>query len=187
MLPDAHRSHGGLRVLAYDFPGAEAAGRRALELNPGDHQARHHHALILANMGRFDEALADMERALELDPFVGTVNQDAGTILYLASRYDDAILRLRYTLEIAPEVPWAHVTLVFALLLKGEHAEALAEASGEPAWGGPCSAWIWGRTGERWSYSKLPPDNSRWNFSRSFAGCDRCSSRSASCRNSTPS
>lgn len=144
MLPDAYRSLSGLRVLAYDFPGAEAAGRRALELNPGDHQARHHHALILACLGRFDEALADMERALELDPFGGFVNQDAGTILYLAGRYDDAILRLRYTLEIAPEVPWARVTLVLALLQAGEHEQALAEASGEPA----VSAWVRARSGD---------------------------------------
>ena len=41
---------------------------RAIELNPNNQNAQHWYAMALAGLGRFDEALAQIQRALAIDP-----------------------------------------------------------------------------------------------------------------------
>jgi TolB-like protein/Tfp pilus assembly protein PilF len=129
MLGDAYATLGGYRVVQFDIRGAEAAFRRALELNSGDHRSRHWHGMTLSYLGRHGDALAEIEHALALDPFGVTVNQDAGRILYGAGRYRDAIVQLRHTLTIAPHARWAPAFLAFASLRTGDVKEALAAAA----------------------------------------------------------
>lgn len=128
-----HTAVGSVRIASFDLSGAEEAFRRALESNPGDHRARHWRAMTLACLGRYDEAIPEIERALELDPLGVTVNQDVGRILYMAGRYDEGIARLRHTVEIAPKAYWARVYLALAYLQAGAYREALASAKVEPS------------------------------------------------------
>jgi len=89
----------GLIRLFYDrdWPAAERAYRRALELNPSHGQAHQMYALGLTSRGRFDEAIAESRMALDLDPLTFVVSPDFGVVLYLARRYDEAIERTRGT------------------------------------------------------------------------------------------
>jgi tetratricopeptide (TPR) repeat protein len=143
-LDEVHTSLGVVRVASYDLKGAEDAFRRALELNAGQNRARHWRAMVLASLGRLEEAIPEIERALELDPFGVTVNQDTGRILYLARRYDEAVTHLRHTLEIAPKARWARIYLALAYIQTEAYQEALTASAGEPA----LSAFIRGRMGE---------------------------------------
>jgi TolB-like protein/DNA-binding SARP family transcriptional activator len=68
-LGEAHVALGILRLFFdWDWPGAEQALRRAIELNPNDAHAYHHLANYFSAVGRFRDALAARERAAELDP-----------------------------------------------------------------------------------------------------------------------
>src|SRR5206468_2599708 len=68
-LADAYVTLG--RILAthdFDWKGAEASYRRALELAPGDADVLLGAGAMAMSQGRMDEALALCRRAVELDP-----------------------------------------------------------------------------------------------------------------------
>ncbi|HUE96567.1 MAG TPA: adenylate/guanylate cyclase domain-containing protein [Longimicrobiaceae bacterium] len=52
----------------WDWEGAEAGFRRALELNPGYATAHFWYSGLLSAVGRFDEAIAEIRTAQDLDP-----------------------------------------------------------------------------------------------------------------------
>jgi tetratricopeptide (TPR) repeat protein len=79
------------------------------------------------NMGRFDEAIAEMKRAIELDPLSLINNSDLGITYYMAHRYDEAIEQQRKTLEMDPGWYYAHWNLGQALELKGALDAAIEE------------------------------------------------------------
>ena len=68
--------------------------QRAIELNPNDANANHWYALALAAMGRFDEALLQIQRTRDIDPLAVMAHANAGLIMYLAGRFRDAIEHL---------------------------------------------------------------------------------------------
>jgi tetratricopeptide (TPR) repeat protein len=68
----------------------------------------HCYALILADDGRFDEALAVADRALAQDPTSVLGTRDKAHILFLAGRYEDCVAMCRRTLELDPYTPLAH-------------------------------------------------------------------------------
>jgi serine/threonine-protein kinase len=57
---------------------------------------------MLADQGRFDEALALADRALALDPVSVLANRDKAIILHLARQYEASIEQSRRTLELDP-------------------------------------------------------------------------------------
>jgi TolB-like protein/DNA-binding SARP family transcriptional activator len=68
-IGEAHASLGILKLFFdWDWSGAEAALRRAIELNPNDAHAWHHLANYHAAVGQIAEAAAARERAVQLDP-----------------------------------------------------------------------------------------------------------------------
>lgn len=91
------------RILAHfdwDTEGSNRASRRALELEPTNPFVLHCYSLMLANQGRFDEALALADKALALDPASVLANRDKAIILYLARRYEESAAQSRKTLEL---------------------------------------------------------------------------------------
>jgi tetratricopeptide (TPR) repeat protein len=87
--------HASLGLLAmnydWDWPTSEREHRRAIELNPNYATAHHWYAEYLAAVGRFDEALTEINRAHELDPLSLILNTDVGKILYFGRNNDQAI------------------------------------------------------------------------------------------------
>jgi tetratricopeptide (TPR) repeat protein len=81
----------------------------------------------VANLDRFDEAVAEIKRALELDPLSVIINADVGSVLCTVRRYGEAIDQLRKTLEMDPGFYYAHWNLGVALELEGSPKEASAE------------------------------------------------------------
>jgi len=127
-LAEAHLSLA--LVLAYHerrWGDAEAAYRRALELDPNYATGRHWYAFFLKTLGRFNEALNERRRALEIDPLTPMLSVGLAE-LYIAMRQpDQALDALERTLERYPRFWYARLVRGQALALLGRHREALQD------------------------------------------------------------
>ncbi|MFH1176512.1 MAG: protein kinase [Acidobacteriota bacterium] len=112
----------------WDWSGAEAEFRRALELDPNSADARFFYSDFLISMGRNDEAAAEARRALELDPFSFFIQGFYGWHLVYLHRCDDAVAQLHKTLQMETDFSSAHLGLWGAFYRKGMREEALAAA-----------------------------------------------------------
>jgi TolB-like protein/Tfp pilus assembly protein PilF len=122
---EAHTSSAyGKFLYEWDFEGAEAAFKHALELNPNQVTGHYWYGLCLAALQRFDDALAQMKLALELDPLSLVVNSHKGWVLYFARRYQDAINQLLDTIEIDSNFSVAHFFLGLVYMQTAQYAEA---------------------------------------------------------------
>jgi len=108
-----------------DWAAAETRFRRAIQLDPNYVTAHHWYAEHLGFMGRFDEALAEIERARQLDPLSLIVAADRGAILYFAKRYDEAIEQFSVVLEKDPKLGRARL-IIPAYVLAGHPDRAYA-------------------------------------------------------------
>jgi class 3 adenylate cyclase len=95
------------------------------------------YALYLSAMGRFDQALMEIDRAQELDPLSAAIGGNVAAILFSARRYDEALTAVRQALAMNPEFRTSSMYLGIILLLTGAYAEALAalRRADEPARG----------------------------------------------------
>ena len=119
----------------WDWEGAEAEFRRALEINPNYAQARAVYSHLLMIMRRPEEAMAQIERALELDPHNPKYQAFYGADLELLRRYDDAIAQLRKAHGTEPHVHGYSLWVAFHQ--KRMYEEAVAEAKKYFAVDGP--------------------------------------------------
>ena len=79
-------------------------------------------------MGRYDEALAEIDRAQTLDPQSTAILADKGLILYLAGQKKEGITVLKNVEAAEPMFLSTHDYLATLALLDGEDASYLAEA-----------------------------------------------------------
>jgi eukaryotic-like serine/threonine-protein kinase len=100
----------GKLVYEFDWAGAEAGFKRALELSPGNADAWDLYGRLCSATGRFDEAVEMTRRAQELDPL--THRLDLATAFLRAGRYDEALETVERALEFEPHEPRGHATLV---------------------------------------------------------------------------
>jgi serine/threonine protein kinase/tetratricopeptide (TPR) repeat protein len=112
----------------WDWPGAEAEFQRALETNPSYPTAHQWHGEYLAALGRFDEALDEMNRAGQLDPLSLSAKVGAATILYYQGKYDQAIDLCRKALEMDDGFRLARICLSRIYEQKGMYKEAVDES-----------------------------------------------------------
>jgi hypothetical protein len=122
----AHCTMGYLRgVRDFDWSGAEAGFKRALELSPGSSDTYVLYGRLCAALARFDEALALQHRAHELDPLAHRL--DGVTTLLRAGRYAEALAAATDAIEFDPSYDRAQATLGWAYFFSGKQAEGLAE------------------------------------------------------------
>lgn len=86
----------------YDFVGAEAACKRAIELKPGSPLARNTYGRFLMSRGRWDEAIAEFKTAIELEPTSYFHQIVYLTCLAQARRYDEAARQMDRLAELNP-------------------------------------------------------------------------------------
>ena len=125
-LAEAHTSLGWVkRVHDWDWAGSEREFRRALELNPNDVNAHQWYALLLATLGRLDEALAEIEQAQELAPLAKIVVQNNFAIHQYRHEFDalPALAQQVVSLDESPTVDAR--TLSIAYLKTGNYAKAI--------------------------------------------------------------
>jgi serine/threonine protein kinase/Flp pilus assembly protein TadD len=126
-LAFAHAALGQIRAYSLHWPGVLEEFQRAIQLNPGDAVGHHWYALALAEAGRNDEAISEMNLAQELDPRSLIINANLSWVYYLARRNDEAIAQAQKTIAMDPSFAVAHGYLGQAFLAKGEYGKALGE------------------------------------------------------------
>ncbi|HKP12377.1 MAG TPA: tetratricopeptide repeat protein, partial [Blastocatellia bacterium] len=127
-LAEAHASLGKIITdFDWDLAQAEKELKLALDLNPNTANAHHWYAVVLANSGRFDEAVREINRAIELDYLSPATSAQLGAILFRARRYDQAIPALQKALGLEPNFVVARIYLGACYLMQGRREEAIAE------------------------------------------------------------
>jgi tetratricopeptide (TPR) repeat protein len=113
--------------IDFDADRATEAWNRALEIDPGDGEARVLRAAfdICYTRGAFDEAVAEMRSVLERDPLSAIAHTQLSVIFSFARRFDDALVEARLARELDPAsfiATWGEAN---ALAFGGRPREAL--------------------------------------------------------------
>jgi TolB-like protein/Tfp pilus assembly protein PilF len=114
--------------VEWDWPAAETAFRKAIDINPNYTDVLAWYSHFLYAMKRPDEAIRYMERAVELDPFHPMLLGLNGMLLSAVGQYDAAAAVFQSLLQTVPNNPLALVGLQNVYHLKGMYEEALETA-----------------------------------------------------------
>lgn len=113
----------------WDWDGADAALKKAADLQPGSALVLSYRAYLYECLGRLDEAIALTQEASVLDPL--RTNAYLGSLLLTAGRYDEARASLEKALSMNQKLEGAHAKLGAILLAQGQAQAALAEMDAE--------------------------------------------------------
>ena len=105
--PQTAEAYGALgtvkRIYDWDWVGAEADFKRAIELNPNYARAHLGYALLLSQLARGDEALVEIKRAMEIDPLSQDVKSGYLTILEGRGEYAAALAQAQENVKFNKE------------------------------------------------------------------------------------
>ena len=131
--PDVLLALGWVRRSAdWDWLGAEQAFREALRLRPNHPETLAALGVLVANLGREQEAIIMARRAAELDPLNPGAQMDLLSIFYSYRRFAEAVQAGRRAVELAPAGQVWHSWLAMGLAGRHRFPEAEAEARLEP-------------------------------------------------------
>jgi serine/threonine-protein kinase len=103
MLPEGHLALAMAQAFHdWDFNAAEHSIHRAIALRPRYAEAHSTYGVVLCAMGRFREAIAQVDTAVQLDPLALVSGFQRAWVLYTAGRYRDVIGQVRRNNEIDP-------------------------------------------------------------------------------------
>jgi len=127
-LAEAHASLSfSLIWFDWDWAGGEKEAKRAIALNPHSAHAHFAYAHVLSDLGRHDEAIAEIARARELDPVFLLYRGLEGMFLHHAGRNDEAGANLQKVLELDPDFWITHLVLGKVYIQQRKYPEAIAE------------------------------------------------------------
>ena len=112
-----------LMKFRWDFPGAEAGYREALNFEPGAASAHDGLGLTLLIEGRFEEALREQQRAQDLDPLSLTVNTDYCRALKYARLRERAEAQCDATVRLDPNFNYGNFMAAELHETLGDYAE----------------------------------------------------------------
>jgi DNA-binding winged helix-turn-helix (wHTH) protein/tetratricopeptide (TPR) repeat protein len=125
-------AHASLAFVTYywlwNADAAEREFKRAIQLNPGYATAHHWYAVFLMSLGRFPEALAQINKAQELDSNSAAILADKGVILWNSGKPNEALQLLKQVEETEPGFLSPHTYLSRFYLQMGDNAGYLAES-----------------------------------------------------------
>ncbi|HEY6221370.1 MAG TPA: protein kinase, partial [Candidatus Eisenbacteria bacterium] len=129
-LAEAYPALGMVKLYRrWDWAGAEADFKRAIELRPNYATAHHWYSILLRDKGRFQEAIAEARLALELDPLSPIMNANLGDVYFFARRYDDAIRQHRLGRDLDPAFAPTHLYLAMAFAQSGAIDSAITSCN----------------------------------------------------------
>ncbi len=127
-LAEAHATLASLKKLYdWDWAGAEASYRIALDLKPNSAHAHRMYAALLSAWGRHPEAIREIRRAQQLDPLSLVINAEAAWDLYMARDFQGATEQAWRTLAMEPKFAPAQHALGLACQQMGMLEEAVVE------------------------------------------------------------
>ena len=142
-LGEAHASLAHAMLHNWEWAGAEAGFKRAIELNPGYASAHHWHSEYLLATGQLEAAVEAVEKAMELDPLSLIINAHLADVLFFSRRFDESAARCEKVLEMDSSFFLARVSLARAhgqlgmyeqAVAEGKEAASLVAGSLEAAW-----------------------------------------------------
>lgn len=140
-LGEAHTAMGHLMsIWEFDWAGAEAEFRRAIELCPSSADAYDLYGRMCGALERFDEALYLQRRAQELDPLAHRL--DVASTLLRAGRYAEAEAEAGRAVEVDPDHDRARATLGWAHIKQGHFEAGLAELERAVALAPDSTQWV---------------------------------------------
>jgi Flp pilus assembly protein TadD len=95
-----------------------------VELDPNSPHARLQLAVLLRNLGRFEQAIKEIREAQQLDPLSVVVNRELGITQFYAREFSSAVSQLRATLEIDPADPESQIWFAQSCAYQGLFGEA---------------------------------------------------------------
>ena len=115
----------------WDWEGAEAAIRKALELEPGNVDVIVQSASLKVTLGFLDQAIELQERAITLDPLSFRPIWNLGKTLQGARKLEESEIAYRRLLTLNPQYSNGYGGLAGVLILKGDAETALQEIEKE--------------------------------------------------------
>lgn len=132
-LAEAHASLGFiLRSADWDWIESERSLKRAIELNPNYPAAHQYYAMLLATLGRMDEALSEITTAQRLDPLSLLINSDMAEMYIFARRPEQAIEVASKALEMNRQFLRLHLMLMWGHLEARMLDDVIREAQSTP-------------------------------------------------------
>ncbi len=108
-LSDAHAVEGFRRMgLKWDWVGAEASLKRALEIDPNSARAHHWLGVLYSIRGRLSEAGGEMQRAIDIAPGLPLYHADICQVYYFRRQYERAEHECRTSLDLDPDFFFAN-------------------------------------------------------------------------------
>jgi Flp pilus assembly protein TadD len=127
-LAEAHTQMGRIKQqVDFDWAGADASFRRAVELEPGNPESVRLAAFSAAMLGRFDEALQLARRAVDLDPLNAHSWEGLGEIEFRGGKLEEAEADLKKAHELRPDSLLGSTFLSEIYVMQGRPQDALAE------------------------------------------------------------
>jgi len=127
-LADAHVVLASiLYYMEYKPDAAEQALNRALELEPANLGGLIYLSWLLAETGRFDEAMVPTQRAIQLDPLSKASHHALGELYYLQRDYEKAISAYEKAREIQQDDPSQYQYIGWAYQQMGQYEKAIAQ------------------------------------------------------------
>ncbi len=126
-LAEVQTSLGSLKFwLDWDWPAAEIAYRKAIELDPSYPLGHRMLGVVLSHMCRHEEAQASIRRARELDPLYVMHQSLSSQIAFGARNYPAAVQFARHAIVVDPDFWIGQLHLAQVLIELGEMDLALA-------------------------------------------------------------
>jgi tetratricopeptide (TPR) repeat protein len=133
--PKSSQAHASLAFASFwgfwDAATADREFRRAIALDPNNAIAHHWYAMTHAELGRFPQALEEIERAQALDPSSRSILADKAVILNLMGRQKEATDLLKQMEKADPGFMSPHRYLKSIYLQNGDYRGYLAEQRAE--------------------------------------------------------
>jgi eukaryotic-like serine/threonine-protein kinase len=120
-------------AMDWDWAGAEAEYRKAIELNPNDATVHQWYSVLLENLGRIRESFDEIQKARALDPASPQINANLAGLLKDMHRYDEAMDELNKRIATSPEYPGSYVGRAILYWHQGNQDAFVAD-------------WVMGRT-----------------------------------------
>jgi TolB-like protein/class 3 adenylate cyclase len=110
------------------LPAAEELARKAVALDPADHDTHWALASVYSNLGKFDQALVEYQRALEINGNDANLHAEMADLLSYTGKHHEAIGQIKFAMRVNPHYPeWYRWTLGWCYYFISEYAEAVAE------------------------------------------------------------
>src|SRR5262249_35081681 len=123
-LAEAHSSMGTVKQsFDWDFAGAEAEFKRAIELHPNTYDVHYDYSILLSSLKRHDEAIREVLLSQQLNPMAQFLQNQVAMTYFRAGRFEEGIAQARRVVIADPSDRMAHELLIRGFLSLGRVPE----------------------------------------------------------------